>query len=461
MNRIFILILFVFVCQAMFADDSPKRIALVIGNQNYDEKCGFKPLRTPENDAKTIASILKEKMGFELIEDKAFLNVDRRTLETAINDFLDKCDTTVDIALLYYSGHGVSYEKDDCIIPLDIERRNNSLVNSYSLEEVSKKLERNKPKAGIIIYDACRTNLTDTARLAIKPNVTYPNYEGNDSTSFLSGYAVHYASHLGEKAIEDSIYSVFTDAWINYFYSEKNVLINDVFQQIENYVIARTDGTQTPESKGTITGSFYGSFAKKYSTSEFKPSKEKETKKYSLPLIYTSIGVSIPLSCNIAFGKNFGEHLFGEVGIGSPLKKTKDIYIYNKSYDIVGKQSYSNINLKARLGYYLNFNNKNKDNSKQSIAPVRIGFYGGYNWSIISGNNSEISLSGFNAHSLLAGAQLEYTPIKHLSLYANLEGKIPISKQPSSNYKLIEQYCPEIKDWTNSFGANFGIKINF
>src|SRR5882672_2554199 len=58
------------------------KVALVIGNSRYIDS----PLKNPENDAKAMARLLREK-GFDVIER---VNATKPQMETAVADFSEK-----------------------------------------------------------------------------------------------------------------------------------------------------------------------------------------------------------------------------------------------------------------------------------------------------------------------------------------------------------------------------------
>ncbi|MBP8132337.1 MAG: caspase family protein, partial [Candidatus Hydrogenedentes bacterium] len=79
-------------------DASGKRVALVIGNSAYASA----PLRNPVNDAKAMATALKQ-CGFEVIDK---LDCDLRNMKGAVDDFGARIEG-VDAALFFYAGHGL------------------------------------------------------------------------------------------------------------------------------------------------------------------------------------------------------------------------------------------------------------------------------------------------------------------------------------------------------------------
>jgi len=79
--------------------DFGKYYALVVGNNNY---ANLTNLKTPENDAKAIAEVLKTKYGFKTT---LLLNANRYELLSALNEMREKL-TEKDNLLIYYAGHG-------------------------------------------------------------------------------------------------------------------------------------------------------------------------------------------------------------------------------------------------------------------------------------------------------------------------------------------------------------------
>ena len=78
-----VVILFAFFVNSIFAQETEKRLALVIGNANYDKG----ELKNPVNDARLIAStldsldfdvILKENLETHLILREPFLNLAKK-----------------------------------------------------------------------------------------------------------------------------------------------------------------------------------------------------------------------------------------------------------------------------------------------------------------------------------------------------------------------------------------------
>ena len=103
MRRIF-LIISVLLSTVMLAQQ--RRVALIIGNENYEGH--FSRLHTPENDANAMYNVLR-KLGFEAIIAK---NVKRDSMSYYIENFA-KLANGAEISLFYYSGHAGIGKNDE------------------------------------------------------------------------------------------------------------------------------------------------------------------------------------------------------------------------------------------------------------------------------------------------------------------------------------------------------------
>lgn len=80
-----------------------RRIALIIGNSEFQEITTFPNLRTPINDAQDFAGVLREYGDFEIFD--VLLNENADSVRYAIEAFYSEAQRG-DLTLLYYSGHG-------------------------------------------------------------------------------------------------------------------------------------------------------------------------------------------------------------------------------------------------------------------------------------------------------------------------------------------------------------------
>jgi len=129
-----------------------ERLALVIGNSDYVE---ITSLPNPRNDAEDVADRL-QTLGFKLYAGKAHHNMDERSLLRLISDFAAAADDA-EIALLYFAGHGMQFNGDPHLLPVDIPDDKLDVVKSeaISLNSLLAKLE-GRAELTIAIFDACR-----------------------------------------------------------------------------------------------------------------------------------------------------------------------------------------------------------------------------------------------------------------------------------------------------------------
>ena len=92
-----------------------KKVALVIGNDEYANE---PPLQNPGRDAWLIAAHL-EKLGFELVGDRALRDLDKATTDRMVSLFGAKAQDA-DVALFYFSGHGRQLNGVNYLLPIDV-----------------------------------------------------------------------------------------------------------------------------------------------------------------------------------------------------------------------------------------------------------------------------------------------------------------------------------------------------
>ncbi len=129
-----------------------RRIALVIGNANYQSK----PLVTPANDAGLIAQTLQAS-GFDVVGAR---DVDADTLRHALRDFVDKAASSGPdtVALIYIAGYGLQYEGENYIVPVDarIERDIDVPIQAVRLSDYIRPLNATPLRLRMVVIDAAR-----------------------------------------------------------------------------------------------------------------------------------------------------------------------------------------------------------------------------------------------------------------------------------------------------------------
>src|ERR1700704_3838382 len=101
------------------------RVALVIGNSAYQK---VPALQTPANDAEDIARSF-ERLGFSVsrVTDARFDDFRRGLLE------FGRVAREAEMAVVYYSGHGLAMGGENWLVPVDAELRSDIDVNGETV----------------------------------------------------------------------------------------------------------------------------------------------------------------------------------------------------------------------------------------------------------------------------------------------------------------------------------------
>ncbi len=147
--KIFSILILLFWFQTSSVFGAEKRIALIIGNSNY-QYITF--LNNPANDAKAVAEAL-EKIGFAVTLK---LNQGINGMKTAIRNFGKRLHSGGKIALFYYAGHGIQRHGENYLVPIDVTGSSFQKSNFVSVSRVINAMKGSNPS--IIILDACRND---------------------------------------------------------------------------------------------------------------------------------------------------------------------------------------------------------------------------------------------------------------------------------------------------------------
>ena len=174
---------------------TPRRIALVIGNEDYN----ILPLNQPVNDAEAIASRL-DKLGFTVTYKH---DLKKEQMITIANQFISDSRGS-EVALLYFSGHGEQVGAISYLLPVDFDLKNDNCEDKGFPETYVLKSEA---EMKIVIIDACRTMKTkghiDDIEEMNQPNVfiaysSAPNQNSYQGTGKYSIYTEALLKELGK-----------------------------------------------------------------------------------------------------------------------------------------------------------------------------------------------------------------------------------------------------------------------
>ena len=222
-----------------------RRVALIIGNEAYQNG---KALRNPLNDAKAMQNSL-QNLDFQVTTHS---NTKLKEMRDAVREFGETLQEG-DLALFYYSGHGIQVKGQNYLIPIDanLADRNDAKWETLGIHDVLAAMETSKNSLNILILDACRDNpfkswsstsdLGDDRGFAIVP--------------VSSGTFVAFATSAGAVAADGyGENGVYTHELIKHLKSGQR--IEDVFMKTRNSVEEATQGRQSPQEWSKLRGIF-------------------------------------------------------------------------------------------------------------------------------------------------------------------------------------------------------------
>ncbi|MEZ5812048.1 MAG: caspase family protein [Rhizobiaceae bacterium] len=234
-----------------------RRVALVVGNNAYRHA---PVLANPINDATDVAVAL-ENIGFEVL---TATDVDLIGLQNTIREFASMA-RGADVSLFYYSGHGMQWEGENVLVPVDATFADADIVpfEVMPLTRVMNALSL-ASRARILILDACRDNDAERAlkiALAEKRGQRSTNVDrGLVRLNATRGQVVVFATQPDRTASDAfgdaSRNSPFTHALLQTI-AEPGVEIGRTFRKVAARVDELTGGAQLPEISISLLGDFY------------------------------------------------------------------------------------------------------------------------------------------------------------------------------------------------------------
>jgi len=146
------LLIVCFLSTFLFFSQEEKRLALVIGNSNYDKG----ELKNPVNDANLIAKKL-DSLNFDVILATDIEN--KRSMINKIGEFGDRRED-YDVGFVYYAGHGVQIGGENYLLPTKeiFEKETDVEDWGVSVQKIVRYLTSNTNQVNILVLDACRDN---------------------------------------------------------------------------------------------------------------------------------------------------------------------------------------------------------------------------------------------------------------------------------------------------------------
>ena len=232
----------------LFSQEKEKRLALVIGNANYDKG----ELKNPVNDARLIASTL-DSLDFDVILKENLST--KRDMTAAIREFGSR-RSEYDVAFVYYAGHGVQVDDENFLLPTKETFKEEFDVMDYgvSVQNIMRYLRAQTNQVNILILDACRDNPFESSW----GNTRSLKGQGLAKIPPPTGSLIAFSTDSGQTAPDGKgNNSTFTLSLKKNILLE-NTSIDQVFRNVRAEVLQKTNGKQRPIESSQLTGNeFY------------------------------------------------------------------------------------------------------------------------------------------------------------------------------------------------------------
>ena len=251
-----IVILLITGLNAQCAAQNMKRLALVIGNDNYQN---FPKLKAAVNDASAMSRELKAA-GFEV---SLHQDLNYRGMVTAVENFSSKISGG-DNVVVFYAGHGVQTKTGNYLIPVDFDQdpKSDTIIEktSYALQDIMDRLNEAKAMFSLVMVDACRVNILGGKN---KRNLSIT--KGLSSVEPPKGQMVVFSASRGQEALDSlgdadqNPNGVFTREVISRIH-RPGLRIEDLVREVQDSVeaLARSvEHEQRPALYNEARGNFY------------------------------------------------------------------------------------------------------------------------------------------------------------------------------------------------------------
>lgn len=210
----------------ILADDS--RVALVIGNSNYQQ---YSTVTAPRHNAQLIAVELK-RLGFAVTK---LVDLQKEELEYEIRRFYRLLEPG-STSFLYFSGHGSQIDGVPHIVPVDAEKTGSKqdADQLVAFPAIQKAVVESRCQQNVIVFEACRNVPKFNQASSYRKMPSLPEVKRCTVAFSTSSQKVAIAND-GEKAC-----SPFTSELLNAIrQSEGNVYANDVLKTAANQLSKR------------------------------------------------------------------------------------------------------------------------------------------------------------------------------------------------------------------------------
>ena len=227
---------------ATAAGAAEPRVAVVVGNSAYENR----PLLNPRNDARQVASSLRE-LGFStvLLEDAS--RDDLRRVPDAIKGSFPRGS----VGLFYYAGHALQHRGLNYLLPVDFQLSSSDELprEATLVDDILEAMHAAGVKLALVVLDACRDNPFGRPEEALGPGLAAIERAPGETL-------IAYATSAGAVASDGlSGNSPFTAALVTAL-ERPGLDVYDVFRMVRGFVREATEGQQIPWVSGSIESNF-------------------------------------------------------------------------------------------------------------------------------------------------------------------------------------------------------------
>ena len=223
-----------------------RRLALLIGNAEFEELDNFPNLPTPANDVNDFAQLLMEQGEFEIVEQ--LIDKDTDVLRKSIENFY-RGTKSGDLTLFYYSGHGFRNEDGAlCLVACDTQL-NHPLSTSIQESFIRDAMRFGRSQHRVIILDCCFSGTFNVGSKTGVETLLFDKLQG-ETTAILSS-----SSRVQLSFVEKGRNSLFTKFLLEGIKTERadsnrdgQITINELFAYSESRV-RESRPEQTPTLK--------------------------------------------------------------------------------------------------------------------------------------------------------------------------------------------------------------------
>lgn len=224
-----------------------KRVALVIGNSAYQRANGP---QGATGGARVVAAAL-QNAGFTLSGGTALFNLDRSSLDQAIQEF-GRQIADADVALVYYAGHAIQLHGSDFLVPVDADPTKEADVDNQMLHAglLMHQMEGSAKRLNLVVLDACHKSPFEGRGLnGLEPGLAPLHV----AEATLVSYAAQPDTVVPESSDQNNLFAMALAETIQ----KPGLGLLDVFNDVGLTIKRQTNGAQQPfVSFSPINGRF-------------------------------------------------------------------------------------------------------------------------------------------------------------------------------------------------------------